>query len=171
MEQQSRDLQNTDEPEAGIKPLPKQNIAEVISRLKDIAKEDVERLKNMTVEELRKALAKSEGVCEKIAKALAVELEWKNALLSALKEHDLNVPPEPARETTPTLVNASETASSEVQASSNEKEVLHQKWAQKQAEGRQKLAAAKHERAHCQELAKVLETNGIPVPAKPQLAA
>jgi hypothetical protein len=126
----------------------------------------------LQLEELQAALDTSQSMCDKINSALEVECARKAALVPLFEQHGLPLPDAPAAEETPNLTSALETqAGASKSPSPDERVATREAWAQKQAEGRCKLATARAERAHCQAMEAVLQEKGVPLPKKPESTA
>lgn len=151
------------------------NVAEVIKRLKQMAKEDTNRFDKMGLDETLERLEASERVAASVDAALAQESARKRALLSAFLERGETPPaPESADDETPTgnvsdnLAKAStlETASDEDAIA-----VAKNRLAETQASSRRKLAAAKRARAHNEAMLAALDARGIAAPDEAKAGA
>ena len=74
------------------------NVAEVIKRLKQMAKEDTDRFDKMDLAETLERLEQSERVAATIGAAYDVEMARKRALLRCFVEHGITLPAPETRE-------------------------------------------------------------------------
>ena len=81
------------------------NVAEVIKRLKKMAKEDTNRFDKMGLDETLERLEASERVAASVDAALARETERKRALLSAFLERGLTPPAPEINDETPPVTS------------------------------------------------------------------
>ena len=151
------------------------NVAEVIKRLKQMAKDDTNRFDKMGLDETLERLEASERVAASVDAALAQETARKRALLSAFLERGLTPPAPETRDETPTgnaSDNVSKTSTGEhaptsLETASDEDaiEAAKARLAETQASSRRKLAAAKTARAHNEVMLRALEARGVAPPA------
>lgn len=160
------------------------NVAEVIKRLKQMAKEDTNRFDKMGLDETLERLEASERVAASVDAALAQESARKRALLSAFLERGETPPaPESADDETPTgnvsdnLAKASAETSAPLETrldtASDEDAiaVAKNRLAETQASSRRKLAAAKRARAHNEVMLAALDARGIAAPDEAKAGA
>lgn len=160
------------------------NVAEVIKRLKQMAKEDTNRFDKMGLDETLERLEASERVAASVDAALAQESARKRALLSAFLERGETPPaPESADDETPTgnvsdnLAKASAETSApletRLETASDEDAiaVAKNRLAETQASSRRKLAAAKRARAHNEAMLAALDARGIAAPDEAKAGA
>lgn len=160
------------------------NVAEVIKRLKQMAKEDTNRFDKMGLDETLERLEASERVAASVDAALARESARKRALLSAFLERGETPPaPESADDETPTgnvsdnLAKASAETSApletRLETASDEDAiaVAKNRLAETQASSRRKLAAAKRARAHNEAMLAALDARGIAAPDEAKAGA
>lgn len=160
------------------------NVAEVIKRLKQMAKEDTNRFDKMGLDETLERLEASERVAASVDAALAQESARKRALLSAFLERGETPPaPESADDETPTgnvsdnLAKASAETSApletRLETASDEDAiaVAKNRLAETQASSRRKLAAAKRARAHNEVMLAALDARGIAAPDEAKAGA
>lgn len=160
------------------------NVAEVIKRLKQMAKEDTNRFDKMGLDETLERLEASERVAASVDAALAQESARKRALLSAFLERGETPPaPESADDETPTgnvsdnLAKASAETSAPLETrldtASDEDAiaVAKNRLAETQASSRRKLAAAKRARAHNEAMLAALDARGIAAPDEAKAGA
>jgi len=161
------------------------NVAEVIKRLKQMAKEDTNRFDKMGLDETLERLEASERVAASVDAALAQESARKRALLSAFLERGETPPaPESADDETPTgnvsdnLAKASAETSgapleTRLDTASDEDAiaVAKNRLAETQASSRRKLAAAKRARAHNEVMLAALDARGIAAPDEAKAGA
>ena len=160
------------------------NVAEVIKRLKQMAKEDTNRFDKMGLDETLERLEASERVAASVDAALAQESARKRALLSAFLERGETPPaPESADDETPTgnvSDNLAAKASAETSAPLKTLEtasdedaiaVAKNRLAETQASSRRKLAAAKRARAHNEVMLAALDARGIAAPDEAKAGA
>ena len=144
------------------------NIAKVIKRMKEIAKDDTNRFDKMGTAETLERLEQSQRVAATIDAALAAEMDRKRALLSAFIARGV-APPKPEHaEETPTLNVSMNTSAAEKDESemTDEEACEHAKrrLAETQAESRKKLVLAKNTRAHNDAMVTALKEAGMDVP-------
>jgi hypothetical protein len=144
------------------------NIAQVIKRMKEIAKDDTNRFDKMGTTETLERLEQSQRVAATIDAALAAELDRKRALLSAFIARGV-APPKPEHaEETPTLnvsVNTPAAEKDESEMTDEEaREHAKRRLAETQAESRKKLILAKNTRAHNDAMVAALREAGMDVP-------
>ena len=159
------------------------NVAEVIKRLKQMAKEDTNRFDKMGLDETLERLEASERVAASVDAALAQESARKRALLSAFLERGETPPaPESADDETPTgnvsdnLAKASAESSAplktlETASDEDAIAVAKNRLAETQASSRRKLAAAKRARAHNEVMLAALDARGIAAPDEAKAGA
>ena len=160
------------------------NVAEVIKRLKQMAKEDTNRFDKMGLDETLERLEASERVAASVDAALARESARKRALLSAFLERGETPPaPESADDETPTgnvsdnLAKASAETSApletrfETASDEDAIAVAKNRLAETQASSRRKLAAAKRARAHNEAMLAALDARGIAAPDEAKAGA
>ena len=159
------------------------NVAEVIKRLKQMAKDDTNRFDKMGLDETLERLEASERVAASVDAALAQESARKRALLSAFLERGETPPaPESVDDETPTgnvsdnLAKASADTSaplSTLETASDEDAiaVAKHRLAETQASSRRKLAAAKRARAHNETMLAALDARGIAAPDEAKAGA
>ena len=159
------------------------NVAEVIKRLKKMAKEDTNRFDKMGLDETLERLEASERVAASVDAALAIETERKRALLSAFLERGLTPPAPETNDETPTgnvsdnLSKATTTTESgdpaTLETVSDEDAVTMAKTrlAETQASSRRKLAAAKRARQHNEAMLVALDKEGVAAPEEAKAGA
>ena len=158
------------------------NVAEVIKRLKKMAKEDTNRFDKMGLDETLERLEASERVAASVDAALARETERKRALLSAFLERGLTPPAPETLDETPTgnvSDNLSRTKTTEsdnpesLETVSDEDAVKMAKTrlAETQASSRRKLAAAKRARQHNEAMLVALDKEGVAAPEEAKAGA
>ena len=158
------------------------NVAEVIKRLKKMAKEDTNRFDKMGLDETLERLEASERVAASVDAALARETERKRALLSAFLERGLAPPAPETFDETPTgnvsdnLSKAKTTESGDpesLETVSDEDAVTMAKTrlAETQASSRRKLAAAKRARQHNEAMLVALDKEGVAAPEEAKAGA
>jgi hypothetical protein len=158
------------------------NVAEVIKRLKKMAKEDTNRFDKMGLDETLERLEASERVAASVDAALARETERKRALLSAFLERGLTPPAPETNDETPTgnvsdnLSKAKTTGSGDsesLETVSDEDAVTMAKTrlAETQASSRRKLAAAKRARQHNEAMLVALDKEGVAAPEEAKAGA
>lgn len=153
------------------------NVAEVIKRLKQMAKEDTDRFDKMDLAETLERLEQSERVAATIGAAYDVEMARKRALLRCFMEHGLTPPAPEQRESAGfnegVLVNPSNaTASVAAPVSATDaiatEEVsvddAKRQLAYSQFEARRKLAVAKGTREHNDAMVRELRERGLEAP-------
>ena len=157
------------------------NVAEVIKRLKQMAKDDTNRFDKMGLDETLERLEASERVAASVDAALAQESARKRALLSAFLERGWTPPAPETRDETPTgnvSDNVSKTSTGgstpvSLETASDEDAVKMAKvrLAETQALSRRKLAAAKHARAHNEVMLLALDARGAAPPDEAKTGA
>lgn len=154
------------------------NVAEVIKRLKQMAKEDTDRFDKMDLAETLERLEQSERVAATIGAAYDVELARKRALLRCLLDHGIPPPAPEMREVSAgfdegVLVNPSNatasvaapvgaadaTTTAEVSVDDAKRQLAYS-----QFEARRKLALAKDAREHNDAMVRVLRERGLEAP-------
>jgi hypothetical protein len=153
------------------------NVAEVIKRLKQMAKEDTDRFDKMDLAETLERLEQSERVAATIGAAYDVEMARKRALLRCFMEHGLTPPAPEQRESAGfnegVLVNPSNatasvaapvsatdaTATEEVSVDDAKRQLAYS-----QFEARRKLAVAKGTREHNDAMVRKLRERGLEAP-------
>ena len=155
------------------------NVAEVIKRLKQMAKEDTDRFDKMDLAETLERLEQSERVAATIGAAYDVEMARKRALLRCFVEHGITPPAPPeTRESAAgfnegVLVNPSNatasvtapvtatdaTATAEVSVDDAKRQLAYS-----QFEARRKLAVAKETREHNDAMVRELRERGLEAP-------
>lgn len=157
------------------------NVAEVIKRLKQMAKEDTDRFDKMDLAETLERLEQSERVAATIGAAYDVEMARKRALLRCFVEHGITPPAPPeTRESAAgfnegVLVNPSNAtasvaapASATDDATADTAEVsvddAKRQLAYSQFEARRKLAVAKDTREHNDAMVRELRERGLEAP-------
>jgi hypothetical protein len=152
---------------------PKRNMALVIKRMKQIAKEDTNRFEKMGMSETLARLEQSEKVAASVEAAHATEMTRKRALLSAFVASGTTPPAPATRDETPTQnvsTNVAKTATAndgdaaEEMTDEQTLEMAKRKLAETQANSRSRLAAAKNARVHNDEMVAALEAAGVEVP-------
>ena len=158
------------------------NVAEVIKRLKKMAKEDTNRFDKMGLDETLERLEASERVAASVDAALARETERKRALLSAFLERGLAPPAPEINDETPTG-NVSDNLSKATTTESGDPESLETvsdedavtmaktRLAETQASSRRKLAAAKRARQHNEAMLVALDKEGVAAPEEAKAGA
>jgi len=154
----------------------RKNVAEVIARMKALAKEDTDRFAKMGLHETIERLEQSQKVAATIDAALAVEMTRKRALLGCFLSNEMTPPAPAAAAPTPTLHGAGvgdavakkTTAGGDGDDGEEEDEVANAKrqLAESQAEARRKLSVAKSTRAHNDEMVDALRAKGVTVPSE-----
>ena len=158
------------------------NVAEVIKRLKKMAKEDTNRFDKMGLDETLERLEASERVAASVDAALERETARKRVLLSAFLERGLTPPAPETRDETPTgnvSDNLSRTKTTEsgdpesLETVSDEDAVKMAKTrlAETQASSRRKLASAKRARQHNEAMLVALDKEGVAVPEEAKAGA
>ena len=153
------------------------NVAEVIKRLKQMAKEDTDRFDKMDLAETLERLEQSERVAATIGAAYDVEMARKRALLRCFMEHGLTPPAPEQRESAGfnegVLVNPSNATSSvaapvgATDATATEEvsvDDAKRQLAYSQFEARRKLAVAKGAREHNDAMVRELRERGLEAP-------
>lgn len=156
------------------------NVAEVIKRLKQMAKEDTDRFDKMDLAETLERLEQSERVAATIGAAYDVEMARKRALLRCFVEHGITPPAPPeTRESAAgfnegVLVNPSNATASvaapvgAADATTEVSEVsvddAKRQLAYSQFEARRKLAVAKETREHNDAMVRELRERGLEAP-------
>ena len=153
------------------------NVAEVIKRLKQMAKEDTDRFDKMDLAETLERLEQSERVAATIGAAYDVEMARKRTLLRCFMEHGLTPPAPEQRESAGfnegVLVNPSNatasvaapvsatdaTATEEVSVDDAKRQLAYS-----QFEARRKLAVAKGTREHNDAMVRELRERGLEAP-------
>lgn len=156
------------------------NVAEVIKRLKQMAKEDTDRFDKMDLAETLERLEQSERVAATIGAAYDVEMARKRALLRCFVEHGITPPAPETRESAAgfnegVLVNPSNATASvaapdatATDATAEVSEVsvddAKRQLAYSQFEARRKLAVAKETREHNDAMVRELRERGLEAP-------
>jgi hypothetical protein len=156
------------------------NVAEVIKRLKQMAKEDTDRFDKMDLAETLERLEQSERVAATIGAAYDVEMARKRALLRCFVEHGITPPAPETRESAAgfnegVLVNPSNATASvaapdatatDATATVSEVSVddAKRQLAYSQFEARRKLAVAKETREHNDAMVRELRGRGLEAP-------
>ena len=155
------------------------NVAEVIKRLKQMAKEDTDRFDKMDLAETLERLEQSERVAATIGAAYDVEMARKRALLRCFMEHGLTPPAPEQRESAgfnegvlanPSNATASVAApdatATDATATVSEVSVddAKRQLAYSQFEARRKLAVAKETREHNDAMVRELRERGLEAP-------
>ena len=157
------------------------NVAEVIKRMKQMAKEDTDRFDKMNLAETLERLEASEKVASTIGAAYDVEMERKRALLKCFMDNKMQPPaPEkqtnegfqegvlanPANATAP--VDAPDASAADTGDESGRIEVsvdeAKRQLANSQFEARRKLTVAKSTREHNDAMVRELREKGMAVP-------
>lgn len=151
------------------------NVAEVIKRLKQMAKEDTDRFDKMDLAETLERLEQSERVAATIGAAYDVEMARKRALLRCFMEHGLTPPAPEQRESAgfnegvlanPSNATASVAAPAQTPTTAEEVSVddAKRQLAHSQFEARRKLAVAKAAREHNDAMVRELRERGLEAP-------
>ena len=152
------------------------NVAEVIKRLKQMAKEDTDRFDKMDLAETLERLEQSERVAATIGAAYDVEMARKRALLRCFVEHGITPPAPETRESAagfnegvlvnPSNATASVAAPAQTPTTAEEVSVddAKRQLAYSQFEARRKLAVAKETREHNDAMVRELRERGLEAP-------
>mmetsp|Transcript_25331 Transcript_25331/g.63416 ORF Transcript_25331/g.63416 Transcript_25331/m.63416 type:complete len:184 (-) Transcript_25331:440-991(-) len=149
----------------------KQKVAEVIKRMKSMAKDDENRFVKMGMKESLERLEQSQKVASTIDKAYQVEMARKKALLRCFISENIQPPAPEAAEPMPTGSATAPAVTAETGVGASQEmsdqeavDLVKLQLANTQAESRRKLATAKTTRVHNDAMVAALEEKGIAVP-------